>query len=253
MGIFDQGVWLLSRFHAPFVTVMGRNLFGDHTSFILLLAVPALLGVAARPDPAGAPDLPAGRRRHPHLPAGLAAHAQRASSPPALAAAYLLNPALAERQPRAVPPGGVSGALRGPGHLRRRRVPSRCCWRCRWPRRLLVKEDTALLMIPLAAWVYFWRRNRTWGLRDHGARPSPGWSSPTTVVIDSLLGTMSLLRQPDPVRRPRRAGRPRRSPTRSGSGATSAATAGSFYLWQMGAAFGFGSSWSHPSWPPSAS
>jgi hypothetical protein len=40
MGIFDQGVWLLSRFHAPFVTVMGRNLFGDHTSFILLLAVP---------------------------------------------------------------------------------------------------------------------------------------------------------------------------------------------------------------------
>ena len=40
MGIFDQGVWLLSRFHAPFVTIMGRNLFGDHTSFILLLAVP---------------------------------------------------------------------------------------------------------------------------------------------------------------------------------------------------------------------
>jgi uncharacterized membrane protein len=40
MGIFDQGVWLLSRFHAPFVTVMGRDLFGDHTSFILLLAVP---------------------------------------------------------------------------------------------------------------------------------------------------------------------------------------------------------------------
>ena len=40
MGIFDQGIWLLSRFHAPFVTVMGRNLFGDHTSFILLLAVP---------------------------------------------------------------------------------------------------------------------------------------------------------------------------------------------------------------------
>jgi hypothetical protein len=40
LGIFDQGVWLLSRFHAPFVTVMGRDLFGDHTSFILLLAVP---------------------------------------------------------------------------------------------------------------------------------------------------------------------------------------------------------------------
>lgn len=36
IGIFDQGVWLLSRFKRPFVTVNGRNLFGDHTSFILL-------------------------------------------------------------------------------------------------------------------------------------------------------------------------------------------------------------------------
>ncbi|MDQ6798634.1 MAG: DUF2079 domain-containing protein, partial [Actinomycetota bacterium] len=36
LGIFDQGVWLLSRFKTPFVTVNGRNLFGDHTSFILL-------------------------------------------------------------------------------------------------------------------------------------------------------------------------------------------------------------------------
>ncbi|MGI9022085.1 MAG: DUF2079 domain-containing protein, partial [Acidimicrobiales bacterium] len=36
LGIFDQGVWLLSRFKSPFVTVNGRNLFGDHTSFILL-------------------------------------------------------------------------------------------------------------------------------------------------------------------------------------------------------------------------
>lgn len=40
VGIFDQGVWLLSRGHDPFVTVMGRHLFGDHSSFILLLLVP---------------------------------------------------------------------------------------------------------------------------------------------------------------------------------------------------------------------
>jgi uncharacterized membrane protein len=39
-GIFDQGVWLLSRFHSPFVTIMGVHLFGDHTSFILLPLVP---------------------------------------------------------------------------------------------------------------------------------------------------------------------------------------------------------------------
>jgi uncharacterized membrane protein len=40
LGIYDQGLWLLSRFREPFVTVMGRNLFGDHTSFLLLPLVP---------------------------------------------------------------------------------------------------------------------------------------------------------------------------------------------------------------------
>jgi uncharacterized membrane protein len=40
IGIFDQGVWLLSRFKEPFVTVLGLNLFGDHVSFIMLLFVP---------------------------------------------------------------------------------------------------------------------------------------------------------------------------------------------------------------------
>src|SRR5579863_3936431 len=40
LSIFNQGLWLLSHFHIPFVTVMGRNLFGDHTSFILSLFAP---------------------------------------------------------------------------------------------------------------------------------------------------------------------------------------------------------------------
>ncbi len=39
-GLYDQGVWLMSRFKAPFVTLMGRNLFGDHASFILVGLVP---------------------------------------------------------------------------------------------------------------------------------------------------------------------------------------------------------------------
>jgi uncharacterized membrane protein len=39
-GIYDQGLWLLSHFHRPFSTIMGRHLFGDHTSFILLPLVP---------------------------------------------------------------------------------------------------------------------------------------------------------------------------------------------------------------------
>lgn len=40
VGLYDQGIWLLSRFKTPFVTIMGRNLFGDHTSFALLPLVP---------------------------------------------------------------------------------------------------------------------------------------------------------------------------------------------------------------------
>jgi uncharacterized membrane protein len=40
MGIFDQGVWLLSQFKTPFVTIYGQNMFGDHTVFIMLFFVP---------------------------------------------------------------------------------------------------------------------------------------------------------------------------------------------------------------------
>jgi uncharacterized membrane protein len=40
LGIYDQGVWLLSRFHDPFVTVRGLELFGHHVNAILFLFVP---------------------------------------------------------------------------------------------------------------------------------------------------------------------------------------------------------------------
>jgi uncharacterized membrane protein len=40
LGIYDQGIWLLSRFRDPFVTVRGLDLFGHHTNFSLLLLVP---------------------------------------------------------------------------------------------------------------------------------------------------------------------------------------------------------------------
>jgi uncharacterized membrane protein len=40
LGIYDQGVWLLSRFKDPFVTVRGLELFGHHANIFLLLLVP---------------------------------------------------------------------------------------------------------------------------------------------------------------------------------------------------------------------
>ena len=41
MGIHDQGIWLLSRFREPFVTVRGLHYFGHHLNLVCLLFVPA--------------------------------------------------------------------------------------------------------------------------------------------------------------------------------------------------------------------
>ena len=40
LGIFDQGLWLLSTFQEPFVTLRGLHLFADHASYIMFLLVP---------------------------------------------------------------------------------------------------------------------------------------------------------------------------------------------------------------------
>ena len=40
LGIYDQGIWLLSRAKDPFVTIRGLELFGHHANVFLLLLVP---------------------------------------------------------------------------------------------------------------------------------------------------------------------------------------------------------------------
>src|SRR6266487_3076457 len=40
MGIYDQGIWLLSRFKDPFVTVRGLEYFGHHVNPVTLAFVP---------------------------------------------------------------------------------------------------------------------------------------------------------------------------------------------------------------------
>jgi uncharacterized membrane protein len=191
MGIFDQGVWLLSRFDAPFVTVMGRDLFGDHTSFVLLLAVPLywvhdapqtllvlqpiLLAAAALPVYAVARRLLGGTS----LATVLAT---------LLAGAYLCNPALQQGDleqfhPEAFLVLGVALALFAAirSHRRLLWVSVVAC--------LLVKEDTAALIVPLGVWVA-WRRDRGTG------RGIVGLAVAYTifaygVVIETLLGTVS--------------------------------------------------------------
>jgi len=41
MGLYDQGIWLLSRFKDPFVTIRGLYFFEHHVNLITLLFVPA--------------------------------------------------------------------------------------------------------------------------------------------------------------------------------------------------------------------
>jgi len=41
MGLYDQGIWLLSRFEPPFLTLRGLNYFAHHVNPITLLFVPA--------------------------------------------------------------------------------------------------------------------------------------------------------------------------------------------------------------------
>lgn len=93
LGIFDQGLWLLSRGREPFVTMRGLHLFGDHSSYVMVLLTPlywlfddvrALMVLTVVGLAAGAPLLYAIGRR-----LGVA--------PPlagAVSVAYLLYPAL---------------------------------------------------------------------------------------------------------------------------------------------------------------
>jgi uncharacterized membrane protein len=187
MGIFDQGVWLLSRFHAPFVTVMGRDLFGDHTSFVLLLAVPvywvwphaqALLVIqSALLAGAAVPVYLLGVRRSLSVPVATT-----------LAAAYLLNPALQYGNLEQFHPEcflvlfialAIYAALEWRPTLLVLSVVG-----C-----LSVKEDTALLIVPLGVWVA-WRRRPRFGLVIAAA--ALAWSAfAYEVVIRLLLGTTS--------------------------------------------------------------
>ena len=41
MGLYDQGIWLLSRFKDPFVTIRGLHFFEHHVNLVTVLFVPA--------------------------------------------------------------------------------------------------------------------------------------------------------------------------------------------------------------------
>jgi uncharacterized membrane protein len=235
MALFDQGIWLLSRFHAPFVTVMGRNLFGDHTCFILLLAVPlywvyphaqALLVLQSCLLAAAA------------VPIYLLARRLLASTvlATALAGAYLLNPALQngnleQFHPEAFLVLALSLAVYAAVEWRPKLLAGAVV------AALLCKQDTALLVVPLGAWVA-WRRNLRWGLVITAA--AAAWMAVAfEVIINALLGTTSFNSARIPFGGP--SGFVKTVFTRPGvMWAYLLANGRPFYLWQMAASVGWG-------------
>lgn len=165
-GLYDQGVWLMSRFHAPFVTLMGRNLMGDHTSFILVFLVPvywvfpsagALFFFQSLFIALGAvPVYLLGRR--------LLRHDMYAV---ALAACYLLHPAVSWSNRENFHPDSFLPPLLGMAIYAA--VSER--WRMYavfFALSLLVKEDVSLVLVPLGVWVAV-KRDRRIGLVSIGA------------------------------------------------------------------------------------
>jgi uncharacterized membrane protein len=150
-GLYDQGVWLMSRFEAPFVTLMGRNLMGDHTSFILVFLVPfywlfpsagVLFFFQSLAIGMGAvPVYLLGKRLLGHPAYGLV-----------LALTYLLHPAVHWTNRENFHPDAFIAPF--VGFAIYAAVASR--WRMYFAfvgLALLVKEDASLVLIPLGIWV----------------------------------------------------------------------------------------------------
>jgi uncharacterized membrane protein len=160
-ALYDQGMWLLSRFEAPFVTLMGRNLFGDHSSFVLLALVP-LYWIAPGAwimFTAQSAAIAAGA-----IPVFLYGRKRLGSEWFALigAGTYLLHPAVGWTNLENFHPDAFLGVFIGfaiYGALERK-------WRLYAVfvvLSLLVKEDVSLVIVPLGIWVAL-RRDRRIGL-----------------------------------------------------------------------------------------
>ena len=160
-GLYDQGLWLMSRFHAPFVTLMGRNLMGDHASFILFFLVPVYWLFPAAGTLLFAQSLAIGLAA---VPVFLYARRRLASEWMALvlASAFLLHPAVGWTNFENFHPDSFVGVFIG-----------FALWAAltrRWKLyatfvvlSLLVKEDVSLVVVPLGIWVAM-KRDRRIGL-----------------------------------------------------------------------------------------
>jgi len=184
LAFYDQGVWLLSRFHAPYLTTIGRDLFGDHAQFSLVALVPLYW---LRPDPSTLLNVQAAAMAAGAIPVYMLAI--RRSLGPVLAtvfvAAFLLHPALGLTNLENYHPDSFLVPILGfaiyAAVERRTRMFVVCCLLA-----LLCKEDVVLVLLPLAAW-YCWRRDRRVGALIAGTAVVVAFAD-TYVVMRSLVG-----------------------------------------------------------------
>ena len=160
VGIFDQGTWLISQGLDPFVTLRGLYLFGDHSSYVLALLAPLyliwsdinLLVVLAAVIPAVAGYLA--------YRIGIAEGLKEWTAA-AVAIALLLHPAMAWTTWDSFHPETLAIALIPAAYLAARRGRL-LLFALAGVLLLLVKEDAALVMIPLALYVgWTWEERRT--------------------------------------------------------------------------------------------
>ncbi len=180
IGLYQQGVWLLGHGDAPFVTLMGRNMFGDHASLVLLFVAPiyrlfpsanTLFFLQSVFIALGA------------LPVFLAARKRLASEAMAvvLAGCFLLHPAVGWANRENFHPDSFVAFFLGMaiyGALERK-------WRLYWVfviLTILVKEDVVLVLLPLGIWVAM-KRDRRIGVATMAA-----------TVVATLLGMFLLMR-----------------------------------------------------------
>lgn len=160
LAIFDQGIWLVSHFHIPFDTIIGRNLFGDHSQFIL---IPIAFVARLFPEPDGLLVMQWTFIGATALPIYFTARRLIGNRiiATALGAAFLLNPTAQQVNVMQFHPEcflvffivmAVYAAIESRYVLLFVMVILA----------LLVKEDVAALVVPLAAWVLF-RRDRRVG------------------------------------------------------------------------------------------
>jgi uncharacterized membrane protein len=188
IGLYDQGVWLLSRFHAPYVTLMGRNLFGDHTQFSLLVLVPLYW---VRPDATTLLYTQALVMALGAVPVYMLA--MRRLRNPAFAtvfvAAFLLHPALARSNLENYHPDSFLIPIIGLAIYAAIENKPRMFLICS-ALALMCKEDVVLILLPIALW-YAIRHNRRVGAFVVAASIAFA-AFATNVIMRSLIGVPTL-------------------------------------------------------------